>query len=216
MNCKDTLALIHDYLDGEASAAEEGRLARHLEVCRECEAAFARYEVLAERLGRVETEPAPVDLSDRVIARLKAAGSIVEGSAAVRRVGSGVFSWLPGRYRVPAAVTLILAIAAAAFPAAMRLFVRLAGDGTLLAADTYIGVQERLGDVGAMQSFLQGIVQVFQTLGTIARAAASLVALTGDVFLIPAASAIVLIVAVGIVFLRLHTRRSAQNAMFSL
>ena len=88
MNCKDTLALIHDYLDGETSAAEEGRLARHLEVCRDCEAAFVRYEVLAERLGRVETEPAPVDLSDRVIATLKTAGRIAEGSAAVRSVAT--------------------------------------------------------------------------------------------------------------------------------
>ena len=113
-------------------------------------------------------------------------------------------------------MALILAIAAAAFPAAVRLFVRLAGDGTVVAADTYIGVQERLGDVGEMQSFLQGIVQAVQTLGIIARAAVSLVASTGDAFLMPAASAIVLIVAVGIFFLRLHTRRGAQNAMFSL
>jgi len=212
MNCRDTQQLIHEYLDGDASAADEGRLARHLEACTGCEATFARYATLAERLGRVDTEPAPVDLGDHVIAKLKAAGKIVEGSAAVRTVGSGVFSWLPRRFRVPAAAALILAIAATAFPAAMRFLLQLVGNGTVIAADTYIGVQERIGDVGAVQTFFRDIVQGFQTLGVIARAVAS----TGEVFLVPIASAILLIVIVGLVFLRLHHRRSAQNAMFSL
>jgi anti-sigma factor RsiW len=61
--CRDAVALMTAYLDGELSAKDRARLEGHLADCPHCSEYLAQLRVTIDALGRVDVE----DLSDDAV-----------------------------------------------------------------------------------------------------------------------------------------------------
>ena len=223
MNCKDAHYVIHDYIDGAIRDRDRKGFELHLADCAECVQALEHYRVLMQEMDRFEYAPVPAGLTDRVIESLRATGQIVadgvarvERAPVTRRVRSGLFGWMPPRLRTPVAVGLILLITAAILPAAIDTFRDALGKGAVLVTDTYLKVEDGLGDASVATSFFENVKKNLQTIGTVVRALFSLLAWLGSQFLLPAAGMLItLVVGVAWYLRHHHQRRTTRNASFS-
>lgn len=75
LNCRDAMAVLWDYLDGELSTEREAAVRSHLEVCRPC---LGHHEFERAFLDAVATartsDPAPPALRQRVTDALRSQG----------------------------------------------------------------------------------------------------------------------------------------------
>jgi mycothiol system anti-sigma-R factor len=70
--CSDTAALLQPYVDGELGAAEQERVAAHLESCRPCRAAVQEQHWVRATLRALQRDAAPAALRARIVAELDA------------------------------------------------------------------------------------------------------------------------------------------------
>ena len=108
MACELTHSNLHGYLDGELDAARAAEFERHLETCRECNAALASAESLRSTLQHSGLyERAPESLRQRIRANIKTLGA-----DARPRIPPASWRWLA----VAAAIVLVTAVSWLAFP----------------------------------------------------------------------------------------------------
>ncbi len=62
--CRDAVALIAAYLDGELRDRERDRLEAHLANCRHCSEYLAQLRITIDALGYVEADDLPDDVVD--------------------------------------------------------------------------------------------------------------------------------------------------------
>jgi mycothiol system anti-sigma-R factor len=107
--CELTHTNLHGYLDGELDAARAAEFERHLETCRECNAALSSSESLRSALQHSGLyERAPESLRQKVRASVKAASAAESPSRILRPA----WSWLA----VAAAILLVASVSWLAFP----------------------------------------------------------------------------------------------------
>jgi mycothiol system anti-sigma-R factor len=112
VSCELARTNLHGYLDGELDAARAAEFERHLETCRECNAALSAGESLRSTMQHSGLyERAPESLRQKVLADLKKA-SVTE----VPRRVSPVVQWLAAA----AAVLLLVGASWLAFPSSRR------------------------------------------------------------------------------------------------
>jgi anti-sigma factor RsiW len=66
--CRDAVALLAAYLDGELTGRDRERLEAHLAGCPHCAEYLAQLRVTIDALGRVEVEQLPDDTIDDLVA----------------------------------------------------------------------------------------------------------------------------------------------------
>lgn len=217
MNCKDAHTLIQDYVDGELHWRDKRVLARHLVACRGCAEALRYYDALASELSQLPLVAAPAGLAEGVIAKLRGAGRIADRSPAARRVRRwGAFAWLPARLRVPVAAAVAFVVVAAVVPITSELFHTVVGKGTVMVADTYLDVSEGLDSVEAAGGFVDGLERNLRTLGTVLRAAFSLLVQLGEHLALPAVGMLATLILGAAWLLRHRQRRSSGHAAISV
>ncbi|MDA8343789.1 MAG: zf-HC2 domain-containing protein [Actinomycetota bacterium] len=59
MGCREAARVLQSYLDGQLDAAEAGRVADHLEVCRRCGLDAATFRSIKATLAGAAPEPEP-------------------------------------------------------------------------------------------------------------------------------------------------------------
>jgi hypothetical protein len=213
MNCKNVHKLIQDYIDGRLAADERKLVGSHIDGCAKCARELRELDTLATLLGRMALEPAPQGFADRIIAKLKAGGQIVEPAAAVAT--GGLFRWTRDRFKVSLAGAMLLLLAIALFPATIGPLEGMVGKGTVLVTDTYLQVQERAADADILTRVLDSLQKNLRTLKTVVLAGFSLLARAGELFMIPALATIFLLTLAVLFFLRMSNKRSAQHATYS-
>jgi anti-sigma factor RsiW len=65
--CRDAVALMTAYLDGELSPGERARLERHLADCPHCTTYLSQLRLTVDALGRIEVEDLPADAVDDLV-----------------------------------------------------------------------------------------------------------------------------------------------------
>jgi len=72
MNCKQMMALLSAFVDGELSAAEELQVREHLAQCSECRALYEQLQALHTSFSDLEEIPAPENFAQSVMNRIRA------------------------------------------------------------------------------------------------------------------------------------------------
>lgn len=213
MTCPESHVHVHDYIDGEMTVSDRERFETHLAHCPECALAVDRYRSLGGFLSELERLPAPRMLGIRVMSKLKAAGRVAEQSPVARRLPTGIFRWLPASLRLPVAAAFALVLALAILPVTAGLLMSLAGQGTVLVAETYVEAHDQ---VDFIERVVDNAGHIFRMMLTVGQAILSVLATIGELFLIPALGMLLVLALGAVIYLRNQHRRSAQNAMFSL
>jgi hypothetical protein len=210
--------LIHDFLDGTLSAADEKAFDRHVSGCRDCARQIAAYRSLESGLGRMERAAAPESLSEPVIRYLKATGRIREPRRTGRaeRAGEMIFWWIPQRWRVPALASLVLVVALSALSLVSGSFAGMVGKGTIAAKDVYIDAQKTLSEVRVFDEVPGDLEKDVKTARTVAGAVYLLLGAIGQTYIIPAVVMILAITALTGWYLRTTRRRSDENASYCI
>ena len=72
LRCRDLLTRLADYVDGDLSAKDVGRVDAHLRKCEYCEKFGGEYGTLVEELGRFGAPTVSSDVSARLASRMEA------------------------------------------------------------------------------------------------------------------------------------------------
>ena len=72
LSCRDAVAQLWAYIDGELPAEERERVHRHLEACRGCHPHYDFQKAFLDFLHRQAVHPVPAGLERRVFLRLLA------------------------------------------------------------------------------------------------------------------------------------------------
>ena len=81
LTCRELIAFIHDYLEGELPEAERARFEEHLAVCPSCVAYLSSYEDtvrLAKTAYSDPDGPVPEDVPDELVSAILAARKVRE------------------------------------------------------------------------------------------------------------------------------------------
>jgi len=218
MDCRKTQSLIHDFLDGTMSAADEKEFDRHVSGCRGCAREIAAYRSIESNLGRLERAEEPEGFSEPVIRYLKATGRIREPRPAGRaeRAGELIFWWIPARWRVPALASLLLAVALSALSIASGSFAGMVGKGTIAAKDAYIDAHRTLAEVRVLDDVPGDIEKDMRTAKTLAGAVYLLLAALGQTYMIPAVAMILAVTFLTGWYVKTMRRRSDENAPYCI
>jgi anti-sigma factor RsiW len=65
--CREAVALMTDYLEGDISARDKARLEHHLAGCPHCSEYLAQLRVTIDALGHVEPDGVPDDAMDAIV-----------------------------------------------------------------------------------------------------------------------------------------------------
>jgi mycothiol system anti-sigma-R factor len=72
-DCGEVLERVYEYLDGEMPEGDVGKIKHHLGECGPCLREFGIEDEIKKLIKRSCTDPAPIDLRDRVLAKLATA-----------------------------------------------------------------------------------------------------------------------------------------------
>jgi anti-sigma factor RsiW len=216
MDCRKTQSMIHDFIDGTLSPADEKTFDRHVSGCRECARQIAAYRSIESNLGRMERAAAPEGFAEPVIRYLKAAGRIREPLPAGRaeRVGEMIFWWIPERWKAPALASVVLVVVLSALSIVSGSFTGMVGKGTIAAKDVYIDAHKTLTEVRVLDEVPGDIGKDMKTAKTVVGAVYLLLAALGQTYMIPA---MVLILAITVLtgwYFKTIRRRSNENASY--
>jgi hypothetical protein len=218
MDCKHAYSLIQDFVDGALADEDRREFERHLSTCPACAREVETYRSLNAFLGDMSVEEPPTGLEVPVINFLKSTGRIREPATVKRgprRVAAEIFGWIPAHFGVPVTVTTLALIAFSAFSIVTGRFQELVGRGAVLATDTYLGVQETVGQVQFLDKLGEIIARDFRMAKTIMGAGLSLVSTAGSAFVIPAVGLIVMLTIGFGWYFKTISKRSAQNASYT-
>jgi len=71
-DCREVLALVYDFLDGEADDADRARIAQHLDECGPCLRQFGLEQAVKSLVHRsCQCEQAPERLRVQIVARIR-------------------------------------------------------------------------------------------------------------------------------------------------
>lgn len=70
MDCKQSLSLMHEYLDGDLSGEETAELKRHLIACANCRAALKQFEQTEAMVRSLPRQSAPDGMTERIMRSL--------------------------------------------------------------------------------------------------------------------------------------------------
>lgn len=202
--------MIHDYVDGVLDARRRESADTHLGRCAGCAQELRDLRGVGVLLDEMSVVDAPAGFADRVVARLKASGRIVEPVP----VTGGLFA--TNRFRFGLAGAMLVLLAVLVFPSTVGLLEGMVGKGTVLVTDAYLEVQETAADAAVFTRVLHSMEKNLGTLKTILAAGFSLLARAGEVLFVPAMTAILLLALGVLFFLRASHRRSAEHAIYSL
>lgn len=65
--CRDAVALMTDYVEGQLSSTDAARLETHLAACPHCHEYFAQIRITIDALGYVTPEDLPDDTVDELV-----------------------------------------------------------------------------------------------------------------------------------------------------
>lgn len=81
LDCRDALARLYEYIDGEVGPADHDRIAHHLAECGPCLAEFDVEALVKAVVARSCWDHAPSQLHAQVLARIASFGTSPAGSA---------------------------------------------------------------------------------------------------------------------------------------
>ena len=212
MNCDTLRTLIHDYVDGTLVGTDRGLVESHLDGCTECSREASDLYGVVALLDEMTAEPVPDGFADRVIDQLRVSGRIARRSA----LTSFGFGRVRDRFRLGLATAMLVLLAVLILPTSMGVLEGIVGKGTVLVADAYVQMQEKVADVDFLTRVLRSMEQNLGTLKTIVRAGFSLLARAGEMLFVPAMVTMLLLVLGVLLFLRAAHRRGAEHAVYSL
>lgn len=213
MNCEEAYARIQDFIDGRLDSDGAVALRSHSARCPRCRDEMRAFEGLARMLHKMERCAPPSGFADGVVARLEAAGIIAGPGPAFsrRRAWIGAAPW----YRVPLALGVMALAALSLFPATIRPLTALAGKGAMVVTDAFFVAQQRLSELGVLRRIAAELEHNLRPLGTVVHAGLSLLATAGEIFMLPAVAALV-VIALGLAwFFRSGHGRGGEHASFS-
>ena len=71
MTCQELVELVTDHLEGALDPYDELRLEEHLRACAHCVHYVEQIRIVVEALGRLDEQPLPDELRDRLIAAFR-------------------------------------------------------------------------------------------------------------------------------------------------
>lgn len=214
MDCKTAYSMIHEFLDGTLTQAQEKTLRAHVGHCPRCAREIEGYRALERLLGGVKLEETPAGFAEPVIRFLKATGRIREQGAGARAArGAGALGWIRGRMSVPAAVAALIVVVLSAISIGSGRFVGFLGKSTVAATTAYLDVQRTVSKTAVLDDVSRGIEEEMRTARTVANAVYLLLSVAGQTYVIPALMMILVITMGAVWYVRL-AKRSAGHASF--
>lgn len=218
MECKKAYDLIHEVIDGTARGSDRVAVKRHVARCERCAEKFHAQRSLMGYLNQLDGEEVPAGFGERVIGYLKSTGRIVETVSAhepERGALGRIFDWLPAPLRVPVGAAAVILVVFSVFSIASGHFTGFVGKSTVLATNAYLDVQNTVGSVEVLNSFVDDVGKNLRTGKTILSAGLSLLSEAGNTFMIPAIVMFIMLTIGFGWFIRNARRRSMENASFN-